>query len=194
MLLHSTGNYTQYLIINYNGQESERECVCVCGCVCGCVCVWVCGGGYCGGVVCVCVWRVCGISWWGICGGGVLCVCVVGVASRAVTQCSAQGEAWAQGRQTARLMAELLFLRPRACHRGLFLVQGRSCCSVHSERFTSLSWGLTELCFMSPGQWPQRSQQHLQPPERVAGGNRPAVGPWGFVKPVWKRAAPGGPC
>ena len=26
-ILHSTGNYTQYFVITYNGKESEKECV-----------------------------------------------------------------------------------------------------------------------------------------------------------------------
>ena len=26
-LLYSTGNYTQYLVITYNGKESEKECI-----------------------------------------------------------------------------------------------------------------------------------------------------------------------
>ena len=29
-LLYSTGNYSQYLIIIYNGKESEKEYMCVC--------------------------------------------------------------------------------------------------------------------------------------------------------------------
>ena len=29
VLLYSTGNYTQYLIINYNGKQSEKEYICV---------------------------------------------------------------------------------------------------------------------------------------------------------------------
>ena len=29
VLLYSTGNYIQYHVINYNGKEYEKECVCV---------------------------------------------------------------------------------------------------------------------------------------------------------------------
>ena len=29
VLLYSTGNYVQYLIINYNGKEYEKESVCI---------------------------------------------------------------------------------------------------------------------------------------------------------------------
>ena len=32
-LLYSTGNYSQYLIIIYNGKESEKEYMCVCVCL-----------------------------------------------------------------------------------------------------------------------------------------------------------------
>ena len=28
ILLYSTGNYIQYLVINHNGKESEKECIC----------------------------------------------------------------------------------------------------------------------------------------------------------------------
>ena len=28
-VLYSTGNYIQYLVINYNGKEHEKECICV---------------------------------------------------------------------------------------------------------------------------------------------------------------------
>ena len=38
-LQNSTGNYTQYLVVIYNGKESEKECVCVC--VYMCVCVYI---------------------------------------------------------------------------------------------------------------------------------------------------------
>jgi len=42
-LPYSTGNYIQYLIINYNGKESENayKCiyfVCICMCVCESLC------------------------------------------------------------------------------------------------------------------------------------------------------------
>ena len=30
VLLYSTGNYIQYLVINHNGKEYEKECVRVC--------------------------------------------------------------------------------------------------------------------------------------------------------------------
>ena len=33
-LLYSTGNYIQYLVINYNGKESEKEYIYICVCVC----------------------------------------------------------------------------------------------------------------------------------------------------------------
>ena len=29
-IAYSTGNYTQYPVINHNGKEYEKECVCVC--------------------------------------------------------------------------------------------------------------------------------------------------------------------
>ena len=29
-LLYSTGNYSQYLVITYNGKESEKEYICAC--------------------------------------------------------------------------------------------------------------------------------------------------------------------
>ena len=29
VLLHSTGNYIQHLVINHNGEEYEEECICV---------------------------------------------------------------------------------------------------------------------------------------------------------------------
>ena len=32
-LLYSTGNYTQHLVMTYNGKEYEKECVCVCVCI-----------------------------------------------------------------------------------------------------------------------------------------------------------------
>ena len=32
-LLYSTGNYIQYLVITYNGQESEKEYTYVCVCI-----------------------------------------------------------------------------------------------------------------------------------------------------------------
>ena len=28
-LLYSTGNYIQYLVINYNGKEYKKECMCI---------------------------------------------------------------------------------------------------------------------------------------------------------------------
>ena len=31
-LLYNTGNYIQYLVINHNGREHEKERVCVCVC------------------------------------------------------------------------------------------------------------------------------------------------------------------
>ena len=40
-LLSSTGNYTQYLVITYNGKESEKEYICIYMCVCVCVCVCI---------------------------------------------------------------------------------------------------------------------------------------------------------
>ena len=36
VLLYSTGNYMQYLVINHNGKEDETECVCMLG-----VALWV---------------------------------------------------------------------------------------------------------------------------------------------------------
>ena len=30
VLLHSTGNYIQYSVINHNGKEYEKECMCAC--------------------------------------------------------------------------------------------------------------------------------------------------------------------
>ena len=40
VLLYSTGNYIQYLVINHNGKEyAEYVCVCVCVCVCVYVCI-----------------------------------------------------------------------------------------------------------------------------------------------------------
>ena len=47
VLLCSTGNYIQYLVIKHSGKEYEKECVCVCVCVYVCVCIYV--------YVCVCV-------------------------------------------------------------------------------------------------------------------------------------------
>ena len=47
ILLCSTGNYIQYLVIKHSGKEYEKECVCVCVCVYVCVCIYV--------YVCVCV-------------------------------------------------------------------------------------------------------------------------------------------
>ena len=38
-LLYSTGNYIQYLIMVYNGNESEKECVHIYICVCVCACM-----------------------------------------------------------------------------------------------------------------------------------------------------------
>ena len=32
-LLYSIGNYTQYLVITYNGKESEKQYLCVCVCI-----------------------------------------------------------------------------------------------------------------------------------------------------------------
>ena len=40
-LLYSTGSYIQYLVITYNGKESENEYVCVCVCVCVCVYIYI---------------------------------------------------------------------------------------------------------------------------------------------------------
>ena len=39
VLLYSTENYIQYLVINHDGKECVRVCVRVCMCVCVCVCV-----------------------------------------------------------------------------------------------------------------------------------------------------------
>ena len=33
-LLYNTGNHIQYLVINHNGKECEKEYICVCVCVC----------------------------------------------------------------------------------------------------------------------------------------------------------------
>ena len=42
-LLYSTGNSTQYHVINCYGKEYEKDmCVHVCVCVCVCVCTYVC--------------------------------------------------------------------------------------------------------------------------------------------------------
>ena len=30
VLLYSTGNYIQYPVINHNGKEYEKECMCIC--------------------------------------------------------------------------------------------------------------------------------------------------------------------
>ena len=30
VLLYSTGNYIQYPVINHNGKEYEKECICIC--------------------------------------------------------------------------------------------------------------------------------------------------------------------
>ena len=37
-LLYSTENYSQHLVIVYNGKEPEKEYMYVCVCVCVCVC------------------------------------------------------------------------------------------------------------------------------------------------------------
>lgn len=97
-----------------------------------CVCV-------CGGVLCVGLWRVCGISMVGYLWWGVLCVCVGGWhlrPSHSAQRRVRPGRRADRPGPRTRLTAELLFSRPCACHRGLFLVQGRSYCSVHSECFT----------------------------------------------------------
>ena len=41
-LLQSTGNHTQYFIITYKGQASEKEKMCVCVCMCICVYTYMC--------------------------------------------------------------------------------------------------------------------------------------------------------
>ena len=35
VLLYSTGNYIQYLVINHNGKRYKKEYIYVCVCVCG---------------------------------------------------------------------------------------------------------------------------------------------------------------
>ena len=39
VILYNSGNYS---VINHNGKEYEKMCVCDCVCVCACVCVYVC--------------------------------------------------------------------------------------------------------------------------------------------------------
>ena len=39
VLLYSTGNYIQHPVINHNGKEYKKECVCVC--IYMCVCVYI---------------------------------------------------------------------------------------------------------------------------------------------------------
>ena len=33
VLLYSTGNYIQHLVMNHNGKEYEKEYICVCVCI-----------------------------------------------------------------------------------------------------------------------------------------------------------------
>ena len=40
-LLYSTGNYIQYLVINHNEKNYEKECVYIYVCVCVCVYYWI---------------------------------------------------------------------------------------------------------------------------------------------------------
>ena len=70
-LLYDTGRYIQYLIITYNGKESEKEYI---YCVCVCVCVDI-DFALCYREPCVCAGIDCALSHRCLCVGG---VCVLG--------------------------------------------------------------------------------------------------------------------